>query len=117
MPIPQPAAGIRNQGGSSCVVATLSRNRPPLTDPPGVFQRFKIENIQIDTVAVKNIAVAFWNDDSDVAINDYLKSVFEVDPQDFPERLRETRACFVTLRRRRALRGCLGALEASRPSS
>lgn len=34
---------------------------------------------------------------------------------DFPERLREVRACFVTLKQGGALRGCTGRLEASRP--
>jgi len=38
-----------------------------------------------------------------------------VDPQEHPERLRELRACFVTLRRHRALRGCTGSLEAKDP--
>jgi AmmeMemoRadiSam system protein A len=38
-----------------------------------------------------------------------------VDPDDFPLALREPRATFVTLRRAGALRGCVGALVASRP--
>lgn len=39
----------------------------------------------------------------------------EVDPQEHPERLREKRACFVTLRKRGSLRGCTGNLMATRP--
>jgi AmmeMemoRadiSam system protein A len=38
-----------------------------------------------------------------------------VDPNDFPRELREQRATFVTLRRASELRGCVGALVASRP--
>jgi len=38
-----------------------------------------------------------------------------VDPVDFPPELREQRATFVTLRRAGELRGCVGALVASRP--
>jgi AmmeMemoRadiSam system protein A len=38
-----------------------------------------------------------------------------VDPGDFPLELREQRATFVTLRRAGELRGCVGALVASRP--
>jgi AmmeMemoRadiSam system protein A len=38
-----------------------------------------------------------------------------IDPGDFPPELREPRATFVTLRRAGALRGCVGALVASRP--
>jgi hypothetical protein len=38
-----------------------------------------------------------------------------VDPSEFPPELREQRATFVTLRRADALRGCVGALMASRP--
>ncbi len=38
-----------------------------------------------------------------------------VDPQDFPPRLRESGAAFVTLRTHGALRGCIGHLEAIRP--
>lgn len=41
--------------------------------------------------------------------------MLEVDPADHPERLREPRGCFVTLRRHGALRGCTGSLEAARP--
>jgi len=37
-----------------------------------------------------------------------------VDPGDHPQPLREPRACFVTLRRAGALRGCIGELEAHR---
>jgi len=39
----------------------------------------------------------------------------EVDPQTVPPRLRETWACFVTLRRRGGLRGCIGTLTAEQP--
>lgn len=39
----------------------------------------------------------------------------EVDPQEHPERLREKRACFVTLRKHGGLRGCVGSLVATRP--
>ncbi len=39
----------------------------------------------------------------------------EVDPEDHPERLRELRGCFVTLRKHGALRGCTGSLAAERP--
>ena len=39
----------------------------------GAFQRFTIEGVAIDAANVKNIIVAFWNDDSDVAVNDYLE--------------------------------------------
>lgn len=39
----------------------------------------------------------------------------EVDPEDHPKRLRDVRACFVTLRRRGDLRGCTGTLETTRP--
>lgn len=42
-------------------------------------------------------------------------ALLEPDPQDYPEALRQPRACFVTLRRRGELRGCLGSLEATRP--
>jgi AmmeMemoRadiSam system protein A len=38
-----------------------------------------------------------------------------VDPDEFPPELREQRATFVTLRRAGELRGCVGALVASRP--
>ena len=38
-----------------------------------------------------------------------------VEPGDFPPELREWRATFVTLRRADKLRGCVGALVASRP--
>ena len=38
-----------------------------------------------------------------------------VDPDDYPPELREQRATFVTLRRAGELRGCVGALVASRP--
>ncbi len=39
----------------------------------------------------------------------------EVEPESVPPRLREPWACFVTLRRRGALRGCIGTLTAERP--
>lgn len=39
----------------------------------------------------------------------------EVDPETVPFRLREPWACFVTLRRRGALRGCIGTLTAEQP--
>jgi len=39
----------------------------------------------------------------------------EVDPQTVPPRLREPWACFVTLRRRGGLRGCIGTLTAEQP--
>jgi hypothetical protein len=39
----------------------------------------------------------------------------EVDPEDHPERLREPRGCFVTLRKHGGLRGCTGSLAAERP--
>jgi AmmeMemoRadiSam system protein A len=41
--------------------------------------------------------------------------LLEVDSQEHPERLCELRACFVTLRKGGALRGCTGSLEATRP--
>lgn len=41
--------------------------------------------------------------------------VLEIDPADHPRSLRELRACFVTLRKRGDLRGCLGSLQATRP--
>jgi AmmeMemoRadiSam system protein A len=41
--------------------------------------------------------------------------LLEVDPEEHPERLREKRACFVTLRKHGGLRGCLGSLVATRP--
>lgn len=37
-----------------------------------------------------------------------------VDPRDYPQDLRDPRACFVTLRREGGLRGCIGELEAHR---
>lgn len=37
-----------------------------------------------------------------------------VDPTDYPPRLREQRATFTTLRHRGELRGCIGAIEATR---
>ncbi len=39
----------------------------------------------------------------------------EVSLKDYPARLATKRACFVTLHREGALRGCIGSLEASRP--
>ncbi|MGQ9504105.1 MAG: AmmeMemoRadiSam system protein B [Thermogutta sp.] len=39
----------------------------------------------------------------------------ELDPQTVPPRLRDPWACFVTLRRRGALRGCIGTLTAEQP--
>ena len=39
----------------------------------------------------------------------------QVDPVRFPEALREPGACFVTLRKRGELRGCVGSLEAHMP--
>ena len=39
----------------------------------------------------------------------------QVEPSDFSDRLREVRSCFATLRKRGALRGCTGRLEASLP--
>jgi AmmeMemoRadiSam system protein A len=39
----------------------------------------------------------------------------EVDPADYPESLREPRACFVTLNEGGELRGCIGSIEARRP--
>lgn len=41
-------------------------------------------------------------------------SPLPVEPDRFPPRLREPGACFVTLRRSGALRGCVGSLEATR---
>jgi AmmeMemoRadiSam system protein A len=41
--------------------------------------------------------------------------LLQVDPADHPERLREPRACFVTLRRSGELRGCTGTLAARLP--
>jgi len=38
-----------------------------------------------------------------------------VDPADYQEPLRESRACFVTLDEGGALRGCIGSIEARRP--
>jgi len=38
-----------------------------------------------------------------------------VDPADYPEPLRESRACFVTLDENGALRGCIGSIEPRRP--
>ncbi|MGE4220116.1 MAG: AmmeMemoRadiSam system protein B [Alphaproteobacteria bacterium] len=38
-----------------------------------------------------------------------------VDPNSFPPPLRENRACFVTLKRGRQLRGCIGSLEGHQP--
>ena len=40
---------------------------------------------------------------------------FVVDPEDYPEPLREERSCFVTLTTGGQLRGCIGSLEAHRP--
>ena len=42
-------------------------------------------------------------------------SPLPVDPNRFSPRLRESGACFVTLRRSGSLRGCVGSLEATRP--
>lgn len=39
----------------------------------------------------------------------------EVEPGDYPAHLREDRACFVSLHRDGALRGCIGHLEAMQP--
>ena len=39
----------------------------------------------------------------------------DVDPRDYPPALREPGACFVTLRKRGELRGCVGSLEPRRP--
>jgi uncharacterized protein len=38
-----------------------------------------------------------------------------IDPSAFPESLRQDRACFVTLKIRERLRGCIGSIEAYRP--
>ena len=40
---------------------------------------------------------------------------FVVNPEDYPEALREERACFVTLTIDGKLRGCIGSLQAHRP--
>jgi AmmeMemoRadiSam system protein A len=39
----------------------------------------------------------------------------EIDPSGYPEPLRRERACFVTLKIRGRLRGCIGSIEAYRP--
>lgn len=43
------------------------------------------------------------------------RSPLAVNPQSFPEALREKRATFVTLEKQGHLRGCIGMLEATRP--
>ncbi|MDM8547006.1 AmmeMemoRadiSam system protein A [Candidatus Venteria ishoeyi] len=40
---------------------------------------------------------------------------FTLDPQTYPEKLQEIKACFVTLNKDKALRGCIGSLTAHRP--
>jgi len=69
------------------------------------------EASELDPIGATLVDVARRSIEHGVATGEPLR----VDPNEYAEPLRRPRATFVTLKRNGELRGCMGALEASRP--